>query len=49
MDLPPAASTEGQVENDHGICAISYTLDVERVIKSVQDDRAGAIVTFVGE
>ncbi|KAF8632561.1 hypothetical protein AX15_001771 [Amanita polypyramis BW_CC] len=48
MDLPPAASAEGQVENEYGICAISYALDAESIIKSVQDDRAGAIVTFIG-
>lgn len=48
MDLP-AASTEGQVENEYGACTISYTLDVNRIIKSVQDDRAGAIATFIGD
>ncbi|KAF8350108.1 Molybdopterin biosynthesis MoaE [Amanita rubescens] len=47
MDLP-AASTEGQVKNEYGTCTISYTLDVNRIIKSVQDDRAGAIATFIG-
>ncbi len=48
MDLP-AASIEGQVENEYGTCTISYTLDVNRIIKSVQDDRAGAIATFIGD
>ncbi|KAF8736530.1 hypothetical protein AX14_014366 [Amanita brunnescens Koide BX004] len=47
MDLP-ATSTEGQVENEYGTCAISYELDVERVINSVKDDRAGATVSFIG-
>ena len=48
MDLP-ATSTEGQVENEYGTCAISYELDVERVINSVKDDRAGATVSFIGD
>lgn len=48
MDLS-AASTEGQVENEYGTCAISYGLDVEHIIKSVQDDCAGATVNFIGD
>ena len=49
MDLPPAASTDGAVDNEYGTCALSYMLDVNSVIKSVQDDCAGATVTFIGD
>ena len=49
MDLSAATSTEGQVEIEYGTCAISYELDVKHIIKSVQDARAGATVSFIGD
>ncbi|KAF9453865.1 MoaE-domain-containing protein [Macrolepiota fuliginosa MF-IS2] len=48
MSLPPAASVEGSLEISEGRCAISFSLDVQDIINSVQDDRAGAIAVFVG-
>ncbi|KAF8640978.1 hypothetical protein AX17_000624 [Amanita inopinata Kibby_2008] len=48
MNVLPAASTEGRIVNEYGPCVLSYQLDVDQVIKSVQDDRAGAIAVFIG-
>ncbi|KXN90075.1 Molybdopterin synthase catalytic subunit [Leucoagaricus sp. SymC.cos] len=48
MSLPPAASVEGSLEIPEGTCAMSYALDTQQIIKSVQDDRAGATAVFIG-
>ncbi|KAF5374787.1 hypothetical protein D9758_000325 [Tetrapyrgos nigripes] len=46
--LPPSASVEAKSEASGAICAISYTLDVPAIIRSVCDDGAGANVHFIG-
>ncbi|KAF9270113.1 molybdenum cofactor synthesis 2 [Marasmius fiardii PR-910] len=46
--LEPSASFETKHESPGYICAISYTLNVDEIIKSVGDDAAGANVFFIG-
>jgi hypothetical protein len=48
MSLPPAASVESWLEIPEGRCVISYTLNTQEIIQSVQDDRAGATAVFIG-
>lgn len=50
MSLSSSASIETESIIPEGICALSHTpIDVNQVIKSVQDDGAGANVVFIGE
>lgn len=46
MDL--TTSVEAELQIPEGICALSYHLDVDKVIKSVQDNAAGATAIFIG-
>ncbi|KAG7099098.1 hypothetical protein E1B28_000972 [Marasmius oreades] len=46
--LEPTASFEIKLESQRSICAISYTLNVDEIVKSVGDDAAGANVFFIG-
>ncbi|KAF5355715.1 hypothetical protein D9756_003725 [Leucocoprinus leucothites] len=48
MSLPPAASVESSLEIPEGTIAISYSLNIQDIIKSVQDDSAGATAVFIG-
>jgi len=50
MSLTPSASIEATLTIPEGTSKLSYTaLDVEQIIKSVQDDAAGAVAVFIGE
>ncbi|PFH54428.1 hypothetical protein AMATHDRAFT_72235 [Amanita thiersii Skay4041] len=44
----PPASTPGEIKTEYGLCALSYSLDVNQIINSVQDDVAGATAVFIG-
>ncbi|KAL9716292.1 hypothetical protein Ac2012v2_000738 [Leucoagaricus gongylophorus] len=48
MSLRPATSTESSVKIPEGTISISYTLDIQEIIRSVQDDTAGATAVFIG-
>ncbi|TFK41212.1 molybdenum cofactor synthesis 2 [Crucibulum laeve] len=48
MDLPPSTSVEATFEIPEGICVLSYSLNVQQIIQSVQDDAAGATAVFIG-
>ncbi|KAG6862361.1 hypothetical protein C0995_011801 [Termitomyces sp. Mi166 len=49
MSLSPAASTEVSLATPQGFCALSYApLDVNSIVKFVQDDGAGAVALFIG-
>lgn len=48
MDLPPTTSVEAELQIPEGICALSYSLHVDKAIKSVQDHAAGATAVFIG-
>ncbi|KAF5384898.1 hypothetical protein D9615_001482 [Tricholomella constricta] len=49
MSLSPATSIEARFTIPQGVCALSYAaLDPEHIIKSVQDDSAGAVAVFIG-
>ncbi|KAL0576358.1 hypothetical protein V5O48_005617 [Marasmius crinis-equi] len=46
--LEPTASFETELESPGSVCAISYTLNVDEIVKSVGDDGAGGNVLFIG-
>uniref|UniRef100_A0A0W0F5M3 Uncharacterized protein n=1 Tax=Moniliophthora roreri TaxID=221103 RepID=A0A0W0F5M3_MONRR len=48
MSLEPASSIEANSEIPGAVCAISHTLNVDEIIKSVGSDGHGANVFFVG-
>jgi len=49
MSLPSSASVNAAATTAEGMCSLSYEpLDVDRVIKTVQDDTAGATAIFIG-
>jgi len=48
MSLRPTSSIEGSVQIPEGTITISYTLDIQEIIKSVQDETAGATTVFIG-
>ncbi|KAI0322658.1 molybdenum cofactor synthesis 2 [Amylostereum chailletii] len=44
-----AASIEGRLTTDDGVCVLTYEpLDVNKIISSVADDAAGATAVFIG-
>ena len=45
----PTSSIEDSVRVPEGTIAISYTLDIQEIIESVQDETAGATTVFIGE
>ncbi|KAH9950399.1 molybdenum cofactor synthesis 2 [Amylocystis lapponica] len=48
MATPPA-SVDARLEISEGICVLTHdALNVAEIIRSVGDDRAGAIATFIG-
>lgn len=49
MSLRPTSSIEDSVRVPEGTIAISYTLDIQEIIESVQDETAGATTVFIGE
>lgn len=49
MSLHPTSSIEDSVRVPEGTIAISYTLDIQEIIESVQDETAGATTVFIGE
>lgn len=44
----PSASVEALLKTPYGVCAISHSLDVQKIIASVQDESAGATAVFIG-
>lgn len=46
--MNPSASVEALLETPYGVCAISHSLDVQKIIASVQDESAGATAVFIG-
>ncbi|KAL1748451.1 molybdenum cofactor synthesis 2 [Schizophyllum fasciatum] len=47
-DLAHAASTDAVLEDDEGICVLTHhDLEVQDILACVQDDRAGAIASFI--
>ncbi|KAG6851169.1 hypothetical protein H0H93_015179 [Arthromyces matolae] len=49
MSLFPSASEEATVETALGVCSLTYSpLNVDEILKFVQDDGAGAIALFIG-
>ncbi|KAL1665030.1 molybdenum cofactor synthesis 2 [Schizophyllum commune] len=49
-DIAHSASTDAVIEDDEGICVLTHNdLEVQDILASVQDDRAGAIASFIGK
>jgi molybdopterin synthase catalytic subunit len=46
--LSPSTSVEASLTIPEGVCVLSYSLDVQQIISSVQDDTAGANAVFIG-
>lgn len=46
--MTPSTSIEALLETPYGVCAISHSLDVQKIIASVQDESAGATAVFIG-
>ena len=48
-DIAHCASTDAVIEDDEGICVLTHNdLEVQDILACVQDDRAGAIASFIG-
>ncbi|KAL1737005.1 molybdenum cofactor synthesis 2 [Schizophyllum commune] len=48
-DIAHSASTDAVIEDDEGICVLTHNdLEVQDILACVQDDRAGAIASFIG-
>ncbi|KAI4523161.1 molybdenum cofactor synthesis 2 [Schizophyllum commune] len=49
-DIAHSASTDAVIEDDEGICVLTHNdLEVQDILACVQDDRAGAIASFIGK